>query len=72
MTIIHQCGHGCWKCYGSGEGMTENLHCRVCKGTGFLGRGEVEVEFDENEMDSPQFCWDCGMDLREEVQNAEG
>lgn len=73
MKIVHQCGEGCWKCFGSGEGRHDGPYrCPVCKGSGFIGIGEVEIEVDENEMDSPQYCEHCGMELIEELQNAEG
>lgn len=39
----------CWKCNGSGEGITENHTCRICGGS-----GELEEEVEEEDEDSEE------------------
>lgn len=40
--VGHECYVGCGKCYGTGEGWSENSSCVQCRGRGYIrGRGEV-------------------------------
>ena len=68
MKVIHDCGIGCWKCHNSGEGMTEGHRCTECKGKGYIGRGEIELDIDPDEYLGPIWCPECGQDLRGDLE----
>lgn len=69
VTILHECGHICPRCNGSGEGMTDGSHCTECpRSGGWIGRGEIEttefVEFEKGVLVTPAVpCDACDLDL---------
>lgn len=79
--ISHECAIGCWKCYGSGEGWSENASCTACHGRGYTwNRGEIEELFevewtkgdlsDLNIIDGYDECERCGADMIEIIKES--
>jgi len=73
--VSHECAVGCPKCYGTGEGWSENSSCTQCRGNGTLwNRGEQEDEYevewsrsdlsDLEIIDGHDECSYCKQDLR--------